>query len=142
MTSYADTSFLVSLYILDANSAAAAARMRRAALPILVTAFGEVELLNAISLRAFRKELVPSKVRATQALVRRDIADGVLLLKPVAAIVYERAKQMARRRTPVLGTRTLDILHVASAVVLQADTFYTFDQNQARLARVEGLTVL
>jgi len=49
--------------------------------------------------------------------------------------------QMARRRTSQLGTRTLDVLHVSSAVKLQADMFYTFDRNQEKLARAEGLLV-
>ncbi len=138
---YADTSFLVSLYVLDVNSARAAAQMRHAKLPILFTAFGELELANAISLRLFRRELLPSKVKAAYTLVRKDIEDGVLLLKPLAAAVYERAKQIARRRTPQLGTRTLDVLHVASALVLQADDFYTFDHSQERLAKAEGLAV-
>lgn len=57
MTAYADTSFLVSLYVLDANSALAAARMEQAKLPILLTPLGELELTNAISLRLFRREL-------------------------------------------------------------------------------------
>jgi len=38
-----------------------------------------------------------------------------------------------------LGTRTLDILHVASASILEADAFHSFDRNQKRLARIEGL---
>ncbi len=134
-------SFLLSLYVLDANSALAAAQMKEAKLPILLTPFGELELTNAISLRLFRRELLPSKVKAARALVRKDIEDGVLLLKPLAAAVYERAKQIARRQTPRLGTRTLDVLHVASALVLQADTFYTFDRTRRKLAKVEGLTV-
>ena len=41
--------------------------------------------------------------------------------------------------TPRLGTRTLDVLHVVSALALQADTFYTFDTRQAKLAAAEGL---
>jgi predicted nucleic acid-binding protein len=49
--------------------------------------------------------------------------------------------QMARRRTSQLGTRTLDVLHVASAVKLQADMFYTFDRNQEKLAKAEGLLI-
>ena len=115
--------------------------MKQAKLPILLTPFGELELTNAILLRLFRRELLPSKVKAARALVGRDIEDGVLLLKPLAAAVYERAKQIARRRTPRLGARTLDVLHVASALVLQADTFYTFDRSQGKLAMAEGLTV-
>jgi predicted nucleic acid-binding protein len=113
--------------------------MKQAKLPILLTSFGELELTNALSLRLFRRELRPSKVKAARALIRKDLSDGVLLLKPLPEGVFDRAMQMARGRTPQLGTRTLDLLHVASALKLQADTFYTFDRNQEKLARAEGL---
>jgi predicted nucleic acid-binding protein len=139
LSAYADTSFLVSLYVLDANSALAVASMEQAKLPILLTPFGELELTNAISLRLFRRELPASKVKAAQALVRKDLSEGVLLQKPLPEGLFDRAMQMARRRTPQLSTRTLDVLHVASAVKLQADTFYTFDRNQEKLAKAEGL---
>ena len=142
MSSYADTSFLVSLYVLDANSERAATLIQTAKLPILLTAFGELELTNAISLRLFRRELTVSKVKAARALVYRDLTDAVLMIKPLTPSNYERAMQMARRRTPQLGTRTLDILHVASALELNAEMFYTFDHNQARLAKTEGLLVI
>jgi predicted nucleic acid-binding protein len=138
---YADTSFLVSLYVLDTNSERAAAHIQQAKFPILLTSFGELELTNAISLRLFRKELVPSKVKAAHALVQKDLMDGVLLIKPLTTGIFERATQMARRRTPQLGTRTLDILHVASALELKAEMFYTFDHNQEKLARAEGLVL-
>jgi predicted nucleic acid-binding protein len=35
--------------------------------------------------------------------------------------------------------RTLDSLHVASALELKADRFWTFDERQAKLAKVVGL---
>ena len=38
-----------------------------------------------------------------------------------------------------LGTRTLDSLHVACALELNADKFWTFDDRQARLAEAVGL---
>jgi predicted nucleic acid-binding protein len=139
---YADTSFLVSLYVLDANSERAATQIQQAKLPILLTTFGELELTNAISLRLFRRELTPSKAQAARALVHKDLADGVLLTKPLTMSNFEKAMRMARRRTPQLGTRTLDILHVASALELRAEKFYTFDHNQARLAKAEGMNVI
>jgi predicted nucleic acid-binding protein len=138
---YADTSFLVSLYVLDANSERAAASMKQAKFPVLLTSLSELELTNAISLRLFRKELAPSKIKAAHALVRKDLTDGVLLVKPLATGIFERAMRMARRRTPQLGTRTLDVLHVASALELKAEMLYTFDRNQEKLARAEGLLV-
>lgn len=141
MSAYADTSFLASLYVLDDNSALAAARMKRAKLPLLITAFGELELTNAVALRLFRKELSASQAKAAHALIRKDLEDGILMVSGLPASVFERAKQMARRQTARLGTRTLDVLHVASALVLQAHSFYTFDTRQAKLAGAEGLLV-
>jgi predicted nucleic acid-binding protein len=38
-----------------------------------------------------------------------------------------------------LGNRTLDTLHVASALELKAERFWTFDDRQAKLARAAGL---
>ena len=141
MSAYADTSFLASLYVLDANSALAAARMKRAKLPLLISPFGELELINAVALRLFRKELSASKVKDAHALIRKDLEDGILMVNALPASTFDRAKQIARRQTPRLGTRTLDVLHVASALVLQAHTFYTFDTRQAKLAAAEGLLV-
>jgi predicted nucleic acid-binding protein len=138
---YADTSFLVSLYVLDANSEKAATHIQQAKLPILLTVLGELELTNAIFLRLFRRELTPSKVKAARAMVHKDLVDGVLLTKPLTTSSFEKAMQMVRQRTSQLGTRTIDILHVASALELKAEMFYTFDHNQARLAKAEGLLV-
>jgi len=138
---YADTSFLVSLYVLDANSERASAHIQQAQFPILLTSLGQLELANAISLRLFRKELVPGKIKAARALLQKDLVDGVLSIKPLTTSIFEKALQMARQRTPQLGTRTPDILHVASALELKADAFYTFDRNQEKLARAEGLMV-
>ena len=44
-------------------------------------------------------------------------------------------------RTTTLGCRTLDIIHVAAALVLEAKEFVTFDTRQAALAKQAGLTV-
>ena len=141
MSIYADTSFLVSLYVLDMNSARAAASMKRAGLPIVISAFGGLELVNAISLRVFRRELSAAEAKSAHSLIRKDLQAGVLEIKPMPGAAFERAKQIARRRTPRLGTRTIDVLHVALALQCGADTFYTFDLRQAKLAVAEGLTL-
>lgn len=141
MSAYADTSFLVSLYTPDVNSPAAARFMKHAELPLAITPLGELELMNALQLRVFRKELSAGKVRAAAALFREDLAAGILAIRPLSAPVFERAKHLARTRTANLGTRTLDLLHVASAVVLQSDFFYSFDRHQLQSARAEGLTL-
>lgn len=138
MSAYADTSFLVSLYTPDANSLAAAKAMRLARVPILITALGELELLNALHLRLFRRELDAGEIKSAASLFREDLDSAIYSLKPISLTTYERAKQIVRKRTSSLGTRTLAILHVASALVLRADTFYTFDKDQRELAVAEG----
>lgn len=141
MSIYADTSFLVSLYVLDSNSQAAAARMARASLPVVITPLVDLELTNAISLRLFRKEVPASKAKAARSLIARDEAEGILMINAMPPGLFARAKQMARRRTPNLGARTLDILHVASALLLRVDTIFTFDRVQEKLAIAEGLQI-
>lgn len=139
MISCVDASFLVSLYVLDANSAKASARMKRAAMPLLLTDIGKIEILNAMGFRLFRKELRPAEAKAAYGLFRQDAEAGVVQIVPLPGAAYERAEQIARTNTPHLGTRTLDVLHVAGALVLKADVFYTFDEKQAQLATAVGL---
>jgi predicted nucleic acid-binding protein len=53
--------------------------------------------------------------------------------------VHSRAEHLARRHAAVLGTRTLDILHVAAALALGATRFVTSDRRQASLAKAARL---
>jgi predicted nucleic acid-binding protein len=115
--------------------------MEKSKLPVLLTPFGELELANALSLRVFRKELSSGKAKAARSLFVTDVENGVFAVRPLPATLFDRAKRLTRTRTSHLGTRTLDVLHVAAALLLQADTFFTFDRNQARLAKAEGLLV-
>ncbi len=139
MSAYADTSFLASLYTPDSNSLEAASRMERAPLPVFLTPLGELELINALQLRLFRGEFRLPEVRAAHGAFRADLHNGVLAMKPLPEAVYAQAERIAGRWTAKLGTRTLDIIHVASALALEADTFQTFDDRQRKLARAMGL---
>ncbi len=113
--------------------------MRSARLPILFTPLGDLEFLNALHLRIFRRELTAAQVKSAASLFRQDTGAGVFALRSLPLSAFERAKRIARDETPSLGTRAIDLLHVASALVLRADTFCTFDKNQRVLAKAEGL---
>ena len=43
--------------------------------------------------------------------------------------------------TPSAGTRSLDLLHVAAAWLIEAKTFFSFDERQRQAAAGEGLEV-
>jgi predicted nucleic acid-binding protein len=139
LTAYLETSFLVSLYTLDANSASAVAHMRPGTGPFPLTSFCELELTNAIELRVFRREITAAQAKLALGDLGTDVAGGVFHPIPTPTSVYEEALRLARRHTALLGTRTLDILHVAAALKLGLRAICTFDRRQAQLARAAGL---
>jgi predicted nucleic acid-binding protein len=138
---YADTSFLVSLYSPDMHSAQAAALMQRLAPVVLLTPVGEMELTNALELRVFRKDATGVAIRAAQAKIQQHVQAGFFSPQAMPLTVYARAENLARKRTSQLGVGTLDILHVACALLLRAERFLTFDERQRNLAQREGLKV-
>lgn len=54
-------------------------------------------------------------------------------------MTFERCVQLAQQYASRVALRTLDTLHVASALELGAERFWTFDDRQAKLARAVGL---
>ena len=54
----------------------------------------------------------------------------------------KRAGDLSRQYTRRLGCRSLDILHVASALELQCRSFLTFDVRQQQLARAVKLRMI
>ena len=139
MTIYTDTSFIVSLYSLDGNSEAALAIMEASSGVRLVTTFGELEVVNALMLRHFRKEVSSAQARSALADFERDLRSGVFRLRPLPDQAFARARQLSQQTTVKLGTRTADLLHVAAALELQADYLYSFDKRQRALAQVVQL---
>jgi predicted nucleic acid-binding protein len=140
MTAYADTGLLCSLYAPDAHSRRAVARMARQALPLPMTWLHQLEFRNALRLRVFRGEITPAQRDASLNAMLADLAAGVLAVAaPPLAEVMTEAERLSALHSETLGTRSLDILHVSSAIVLGAAEFLTFDQRQIALAKAAGL---
>ncbi|OHE88799.1 MAG: hypothetical protein A3G75_01840 [Verrucomicrobia bacterium RIFCSPLOWO2_12_FULL_64_8] len=138
---YADTSFLVSLYVQDANSSRAADAARRTA-PLFLTPLGLHELRNAIRLCAFRRQITTAQRERALQDMEQDMAAGVLHAAPLDwPKALRHAESLGRQHTETLGSRGMDLLHVASALALRARRFATFDDRQRRLAGLAGLDV-
>jgi hypothetical protein len=106
-----------------------------------VTIFSELEVVNALHLRVFRKERSGSQVQSSSSDFEKDMRDGIFLLRPLPEQVFERAGQLSRRTTARLGTRTAVLLHVAAALELAAEYLYTLDEQQRKLARTVGIKI-
>jgi predicted nucleic acid-binding protein len=99
----------------------------------------EFEFTNALSLRFFRGELSSSELKGVLAYFQQDLQNGFLRSVAIPSVALRRAREIARQHTPRLGTRALDILHVASALALGANQFLSFDRRQTELASALGL---
>ena len=138
MSIYADTSFFVSLYLPDRHSAVTEQRM--AAKPkIWFTPLHVAEWSHAVAQHVFRKEILLHEARQAHDELERDRGNGLWLDVDLPEEVWKTCADLARKHGFKLGMRTLDSLHVASAVEFGAEAFWTFDERQAKLAAAVGL---
>jgi len=141
LTIYADTSFFISLYLSDQHSAEA--RRRLAQQPFIwLTPLHLAEWTHAIALLVFRNQISTQEAQKVYQNFERDRLAGVWEEVDLPAKTFEICAKLARRHVASLGVRTLDTLHVASALELVAERFWTFDNRQASLVQAEGLKLL
>lgn len=148
MNVYTDTSFLCAYYREQENSDAADAFRAELTAPLPYSRLLEFEFRQAVELQVWLHDQDRTKgyTRREADLMladwESDIAAGLNVLVPVDHDrVLGLALELARQHTARGGHRTLDILHVATAVHLQAETFLTFDTRQRALADRLGLRV-
>jgi predicted nucleic acid-binding protein len=139
---YADTSALIPLYHAEALSLPVAQAVAAGDPPLVFTWLHEIEFQNALQLKHFRGECDAATIHSTLQAIRADAVAGVLRrAEPAWGEVFRQALTLSRDHSAALGTRSLDVLHVAAAVVCRATHFITCDQRQSKLALVAGLPV-
>ena len=149
MNAFADTSLLCALYREQDNSREADRLMQRESAPVHVSSLVLFEFRQSVRLQAFRfsKDRTQgfSRTEAHRVLetVQANIVAGRLLIPPIEdwAKVHSIAEELSAQHTATNGIRSLDLLHVATALHLKAGSFLTFDTRQAALAKAAGLRV-
>ncbi|MDQ2711127.1 MAG: type II toxin-antitoxin system VapC family toxin [Acidobacteriota bacterium] len=138
MSIYADTSFFVSLYLPDKHSAEAQRRIAEHP-RVWLTPLHRAEWTHAISQHVFQRQISARESQQVYRDFEHDRNMGVWIQISLPDMVFETCIELARRHVPRLGTRTLDTLHVASALELKAVRFWSFDDRQLKLAKAAGL---
>jgi predicted nucleic acid-binding protein len=138
LTVYADSSFFVSSCIHDVHTREVTMRMASGS-QVLLTPFGRAEVANAIHRYVFRGAISAADARSVWLQFEQDRKRGIWAEVALPDGVWEGSIVLAQRFGPMLGVRTLDSLHVASALELNADKFWTFDERQEKLAEAVGL---
>lgn len=146
MKAYPDTSYLCNLYRRQVFTPQALAYRRALNAPLPYTSLLEFEFKQSIRLQAWlhSKDAAKGfgKLEAEQMLAdwEHDVAAGVV--KPVAYDaegVNRLAQSFSAAHVYDGDHRTMDLLHVATAVHLRAKEFLSFDRRQIQLADKAGL---
>lgn len=144
MAVYADSSFIVALYV---PSGVDAFRLWRAVGEVVLpwTPIHRLEVRNAIRRRV--KETRPERRlthdQVVEALAAIDADVGVELQHlPIEwTDALRRAEEIGRQYTGQTGIRAYDLFQLAIAVETGHDTLLTYDGGQAETAALLGLTV-
>jgi predicted nucleic acid-binding protein len=140
---YVDPSALRGLYVHDDRSRAFCEWRSRLGGSLPLTLHGRAELVNSIALAVFRRDISAEAGEGALSDVESDVAAGRLILVDVLwRKALKHAANLSQEHTPRLGTRTLDVLHVATALVLGCRNFVTYDDRQAALAEAVKLRLI
>jgi len=140
---YFDSSAVIKLYYLEEETEPLAEFVRDHNAPIPFSHLHGLEIRNSLRLKVFRKEATARKLKESLDLIDEDLGNGMLVRPDLNWFeVFRQAEALSRSHAPSLGCRSLDLLHVASASLLEAEDFVTFDVKQAELARKVGFRLV
>ena len=135
---YSDSSFFVSMYLRDTHSSAAIA-LAESQPRLWLTPLHIAECFHAFAQQVYFGRIAASDAERLCDQLNQDRADNIWSESPIPERAFDVCAALARRYGPKIGVCTLDSLHVACALELGADRFWTFDERQAKLAKAEGL---
>jgi predicted nucleic acid-binding protein len=139
---YVDTSVIVKLYVKEEYSRAASNWLKKNNEALPLTSFHELELINAIHLKQFRAEITLDETRLILSRFEEHEKSGIYYRPQLDwSAIFIHAIDLSKKHSASIGSRSLDILHVASALSINADRLLTVDDRQTRLAALAGLKV-
>ena len=148
MNCFPDTSFLCALYRSQTNSARADAFMAARTGPVRVSGLLLLEFRQSLRFQVWlqtkdkTKGFTKHEAHQMKMDLASDLETGVFEIAQVEwALVHQMAEELSERHTQKNGHRFADLLHVATARHLGASEFLTFDENQTKLAKAEGMKV-
>jgi predicted nucleic acid-binding protein len=139
VTTYVDSSALVAVYVTEAFSHEARAVVRAAG-QVPFTAIHRLEVPNAFEMLVGRELITWEQCRAVNSQLHEDIDDQRVVTVPLDLDrVFADASELSRLYTARLLARSLDLLHVAAARVIECQRFVSADDRQLAVAKAMGL---
>ena len=127
---------------MDSNTTQAKIYLTRTGPPLAFTALHALEVRNAFKLGIFRELLTVTDANAAWTNLKKDLHSGRLVRATVKwSSAFRLAARLSEQHSATCGTRSLDILHVATAKAMRVEEFVSFDARQRTQAAAIGLRV-
>jgi predicted nucleic acid-binding protein len=111
--------------------------------PLPFTLFHALEVRNAFRLGIFRGLLTAHQASAAWKNVQRDLRSGRLVNTTVKwPSIFRLAARLSEQHSAIHGTRSLDIVHIATAKVMKIPEFISFDSRQRSLCSAMGFKLV
>ncbi len=140
---FADASFLASFFASDEHCPEAGVWWRKSNDILTVSRLALFEAENAIRSLPLARKCSRADARWAVEKMQRARLEGLIECREVPVRrLYPAARRLSAHYGETRSYGAMDIIHVASALELGAETFLSFDGRQRELAEAEGLQVV
>jgi hypothetical protein len=142
---YWDTSALFKLYVTEPGSDELFQIAAETKKPVVSSAIITAEMLCALHRKEADGDLGAGSAKVLYSQFLEDIRGNRLLVLPFDSAVAaeaERVVRLAYERRPKIPLRSLDAIHLATALSVRTTVFVTADGRLRDLAALAGMEVL
>ncbi len=142
---YWDTSALLKLYVPEPDAEYFLSLVSRDEQPVCSSSIATVEILCAVSRKERSGEIKPGSVNSILRKFKADCGSGRIVLVPYGEDVLARSEQVVRlafRPPHAVIVRSLDVLHIASALLVGAKAMIATDTRLREVALLAGLKLV
>ncbi|HEY5328544.1 MAG TPA: type II toxin-antitoxin system VapC family toxin [Acidobacteriaceae bacterium] len=139
---YLDTSFLIKLYVYENDSLEAARSLAASKAKRVINRLTGIEVATTFRRKSLDGYLTASESQMAVGSFNEDMSVGLYDRKPVGEAVFALAEDLVERHGDFIRLRSLDLLHVATALHYGIDGFATYDVQLRVLVERVGLELL
>lgn len=132
---FLDTSALIPLFTPESDSARCEAIVSGHPEGLVASELIIGEMTGAVLAKEKIRLLTTAQREAVMAKLDEQIAEGVLRLVPVNGVIVREAAEVMRQVYPDVLLRTLDAIHLATYLSIEAGPLFTRDKRMLDAAR-------
>lgn len=142
--SYWDTSCLLKLYLVEADSDRFRTYAAASSSVIVTSEIARFELYAAARRKEALGDLLASGAKLALAKFDEHVANGQIVIQNLSIEVFDRFKETVdrcSRNSPPINIRTLDAIHLATSLAIAEKEMVTADERLKNASMCMGLSV-